>query len=160
MVGVTVSEFEKHWQHECQCLKEEYKDIIKLHPDAADTIGQVYKVLGDIVALAGCTPASIGESEAWSHIVKTTKVDMTEFCKVLSGKQLFSALYGMYSVALNDLKRCYRPVPRECFRQQCNRGNPTLKSAKKMASKSRSVVRDAIQQKKIRKEQHREPTLR
>jgi hypothetical protein len=100
-----VSEFEKHWQHECQCLKEEYKDIMKLHPDAADTIGQVYKVLGDRVALAGCTSASIGESEAWSHIVKGTKVDRTEFCKVLSWKQLFSALYGMYSVALNDLKK-------------------------------------------------------
>jgi hypothetical protein len=75
-----------------------------LHPDAADIIGQVYKVLGDIVALAGCTPASIGESEAWCHIVQGTKVDRTEFCKVLSGKQPFSALYGMYSVALNDLK--------------------------------------------------------
>jgi hypothetical protein len=57
------------------------------------------------VALAGCTPASIGESEAWSHIVKGTKVDRTEFCNVLSGKQLFSALYGMLSVALNDLKK-------------------------------------------------------
>jgi hypothetical protein len=105
MAGVPVSEFEKHWQHESQCLKEEYKDIMKLYPDAADTIGQVYKVLGDIVALADCTPVSIGESEAWSHIVKGTKVDGTEFCKVLSGKQLFSALYGMYSVALNDLKK-------------------------------------------------------
>jgi hypothetical protein len=64
-----------------------------------------HKVLGDIVALAGCTPASIGESKAWSDIVKATKGDRTEFCRVLSGKQLFSALYGMYSVALNDLKK-------------------------------------------------------
>jgi len=118
MAGVPVSEFEKHWQHECQCLKEEYKDIIKLHPDAADTIEQVYKVLGDIVALAGCTPASVGESEAWSHIVKATKVDRTEFCRVLSGKQLFSALYGMYSVALNDLKKVLQTSAKRMLPQQ------------------------------------------
>jgi hypothetical protein len=65
---------------------------------------QVYDVLGDIVNLAGCTPSIVGESEAWKAIVYRAEKDKQNLCKVLQGKRLFSALYGTYTIMLNDLK--------------------------------------------------------
>jgi hypothetical protein len=54
--------------------------------------------------MARYTPASVGESEQWSSIVSTAEENRQNFCKVLNGKNLFSALYGTYTVALHELK--------------------------------------------------------
>jgi hypothetical protein len=85
-------------------LKTEYKNIVNGHPDAAICMQHLHKVLCDIVALAGCTPASVGESEEWAAVVRSAEDNRESFCKALRGKPLFSALYGTYTVTLNELK--------------------------------------------------------
>jgi hypothetical protein len=58
----------------------------------------------NIEDMAGYTPASVGESEQWSSIVNTVEENRANFCKALSGKTLYSALHGTYTVTLNELK--------------------------------------------------------
>jgi hypothetical protein len=54
--------------------------------------------------MARYTPASVGESEQWSSIVNTAEENRHNFCKALTGKTLFSAVYGTYKFALHELK--------------------------------------------------------
>jgi hypothetical protein len=49
---------------------------------------QVYDVLGDMVSLAGCTPSSVGESEAWKAIVDHAEKDKQNLCKVLQREKI------------------------------------------------------------------------
>jgi hypothetical protein len=65
---------------------------------------QLLKVIRDIEEMARYTPASGGESEQWSFIVSTAEENRQNFCKVHNGKNLISALYGTYTVALHELK--------------------------------------------------------
>jgi hypothetical protein len=58
----------------------------------------------DIEDVAGHTPASVGDSEQWSSIVNTADEKRHNFCKALNWKTLFSALYGTYTLALQQLK--------------------------------------------------------
>jgi hypothetical protein len=46
----------------------------------------------------------VGERQQWSAIVNTADENRQNFCKALTGKTLFSALYGTYTVALQELK--------------------------------------------------------
>jgi hypothetical protein len=39
-----------------------------------------------------------------THIVNTVEENHVNFCKALSGKTIYSALYGTYSVTLKELK--------------------------------------------------------
>jgi hypothetical protein len=61
-------------------------------------------VLCSIEVLASCTPASVGDSEEWAAVVSSAEDNRESYCKVLRGKTLFSALYGTYTVTLNELK--------------------------------------------------------
>jgi hypothetical protein len=72
-------------------------------PDADVQLKQLFKLLCDIEDVAGYTPASVGDSQECSSIVTAAEEDQVNFCKALTGKTLFSALYGMYTVALIDL---------------------------------------------------------
>jgi hypothetical protein len=74
------------------------------YPEAASVVQQVDKVLNDIEILARCTPAKVGESSQWTSIVNSVEENRANFCKGLDGMPLFSALYGMYMVILNELK--------------------------------------------------------
>jgi hypothetical protein len=65
---------------------------------------QVYRVLGDLVSLAGCTPKSVGDSDAWVRTVDAAKRDKLSLSKILKGKSFYSAVYGTYSVTLSELK--------------------------------------------------------
>jgi hypothetical protein len=91
MADVPVPAYQEFWAEKRSALQAEYKSIVNTHPDAAPCLQQLYKVLSDIEALAGCTPATVGESEEWAAIV-------------MWGKPLYSALYGTYTVTLNDFK--------------------------------------------------------
>jgi hypothetical protein len=76
----------------------------------------VDKVLQNIVCLVGCTPASVGESEDWQRVVNNAQLYRESYCNVLKGKQLFSALYGLYTTTLNELKSVLQTsaqVPRQ-----------------------------------------------
>jgi hypothetical protein len=66
----------------------------------------LHKVLCDIEALAGCTPATVGESEEWAAVVRSAEDNRENFDKALRGKPLFNALYGTYTVTLIELKKC------------------------------------------------------
>jgi hypothetical protein len=85
-------------------LKSEYLKLIGQFPYADAQMKQLFKVIRDIEEMARYTSASVGESEQWSSIVNTAEENRQNFCKVLNGKNLFSALYGTYTVALHELK--------------------------------------------------------
>jgi hypothetical protein len=61
-------------------------------------------VLGDIRNFARYTPAKVGESSEWTTIANSVEENRSNFCKILDVKPLFGALYGMYTVTLNELK--------------------------------------------------------
>jgi hypothetical protein len=52
-------------------------------------------MLRDIEILAQCTPVKVGESSEWTIIVSIEEENRANFCKILEGKPLFSALYGI-----------------------------------------------------------------
>jgi hypothetical protein len=105
MAGVPVPDYEKYWQTEGQSLKDEYKSLIKEYPDAEGSMTQAYNIINDIITLAGCTPVSIGNSKAWNDIAENAKNDKAALRGVLKGKRQFSALCGIYSVALCEFKQ-------------------------------------------------------
>jgi hypothetical protein len=78
--------------------------ITKKYPEAGLVVQLVHKELNEIETIAGCTPAKMGENPEWTTIVISMEVNRANFCKGLDGKPLFSALYGMYMVTLNELK--------------------------------------------------------
>jgi hypothetical protein len=104
MAGVPVPAYEQFWTDQRSSLKAEYSEIVGRHPDAAVAIQQVFQVLCDIEDLASFTPASVGESGKWDAIVSSAEDNRESYCKALRGKPLFSALYGTYTVTLNELK--------------------------------------------------------
>jgi hypothetical protein len=61
-------------------------------------------VVGDIEDVARHIPASVGESAEWTAIVNAAEENRENYCKALHGKTLFSALYGIYTVTLDELK--------------------------------------------------------
>jgi hypothetical protein len=64
----------------------------------------LHKLLRDIEALAGCTPAAVGESEEWAAVVRSAEDNRENYSLALQGKTLYSALCGTYTVTLNDFK--------------------------------------------------------
>jgi hypothetical protein len=95
-----------YWAEQRETLKSEYRQLLGQFPDAdADAqLKQLFKVLCDIENVAEYTPAPVGESEKWSSIVNVVEEKRQNFCKALTGKTLFTALYGTYTVALQELK--------------------------------------------------------
>jgi hypothetical protein len=67
MAQVPAVGFEEHWQNKLEALRLEYKDLVKEHPEAKDTIETVNIVLNGIVFLTRCTPKNIGESKEWTR---------------------------------------------------------------------------------------------
>jgi hypothetical protein len=67
-------------------------------------VQQTYRVFSETENLARCTPAKVGDNSDWTSIMNIAEKNRANFCKVLDGKLLFSALYGMYTVTLNELK--------------------------------------------------------
>jgi hypothetical protein len=104
MADVTEPGFRKYWREKLSSLKFQDHDITNKYPEAASVVQQVYKVLRDIEILAKRTPAKMGESSKWMSIVSRAEENRGNFCKILKGKPLFSALYGIYTLTLNELK--------------------------------------------------------
>jgi hypothetical protein len=65
---------------------------------------QLLKMLGDIEDVARHIAASVGASAEWSAIVNAAEENGASYCKGLLGKPRFSALYGTYTVTLQELK--------------------------------------------------------
>jgi hypothetical protein len=62
----------------------------------------VHGVLTTIAHLAGCIPASIGESLKWTLIIQNIADTKRTLHQLLIGKQLYSALYGVYIEVLHN----------------------------------------------------------
>jgi hypothetical protein len=75
--------------------------IMNKYPEAG-TVG--HQVLNDIEIPAVCIPAKVGESCEWMTTVNSAEEKRANFRKSLDGKLLFSALYGMYTATLTELK--------------------------------------------------------
>jgi hypothetical protein len=74
------------------------------YPGTASAVQQVYKAFSDIENLVGCTPAKVRESSEWTSVVNSAEKNRANFCKGLDENPLFSSLYGMYTVTMNELK--------------------------------------------------------
>jgi hypothetical protein len=104
MAGVPMLEYQQFWTDKRSSLKTEHNSIVRMPPDAAASMQQLLKVLCSIENLASCTPASVGGSKEWSAIVSSAEDNRESYCKAPRSKTLFSALYGTYTVTLNELK--------------------------------------------------------
>jgi len=60
--------------------------------------------------LGGCTPNEVGRSKEWARVIDKTEAIWINLCDVLEGETLFSALYGVYSLAFTELKKCSKTV--------------------------------------------------
>jgi hypothetical protein len=85
-------------------LKSEYQTLVQQYPEADAQQKQLLQVLGVIKDVARHIPASVGEGAEWSAIVNPAEESGASYCKCLRGKQLFSAMYGTYTVTLQELK--------------------------------------------------------
>jgi hypothetical protein len=104
MAEIPVPGYQTFWTTARESIKSEFQRLVGQHPDAEEQLKQLYKILCDIEDVAAYTPASVGESEQWSSIVNTVEENRANFCKALSWKTLYSALYGTYTATLNELK--------------------------------------------------------
>jgi hypothetical protein len=77
-------------------------------------------VLCDIEDTASFTPGKIGESPEWAATVEAAEENGTTFCKALSGKPLFSALHGIYTVTQGELNAMLK----NCAGQKKEKTNP------------------------------------
>jgi hypothetical protein len=103
MADIPVQGYQSFWTNTRLALKSEYHSLIGQFPDADAQLKKLFNVLGDTEDVAAYTPASVGNSEQWSAIVNSAE-NRQNLCEALSGKTLFSALYGTYTVALHELK--------------------------------------------------------
>jgi hypothetical protein len=90
MAGVPEPAYQQFWTS----VENEHKDLISNYPYAAPSIKQLFQVLCDIEDLAGYTSLSVGLSEEWAAITSLADENRENYCKVLRGETLFSALYG------------------------------------------------------------------
>jgi hypothetical protein len=104
MAGVPVPAYQQFWADKRASLKKESQTTGKTHPDAVPCMQHLFKVLGDLQSLAGCTPRPVGESEEWAAVIRAVEDNMESYSMALQGKTLYSSLCGSYTVTLNDLK--------------------------------------------------------
>jgi selenocysteine lyase/cysteine desulfurase len=62
VANVPTPEFQKIWSNLIECLRLEYENTTEQHPDAEALTERIREVVTAIARLAGCTPASVGES--------------------------------------------------------------------------------------------------
>jgi hypothetical protein len=90
----------------------------------------VYKVLGDPVSRAGCTPVSVRASEKWVRTVDTTKNHKESFEKILMRRSLYSAVYRTYTVTLKELKAILQVIAtKKNSSQKATTATPRIESS-------------------------------
>jgi hypothetical protein len=104
MAGAPVPGYQEFWAERRTSLQSEYQIFIKQYPDAETQYRLLYKTICNIEDVAGCTPAAVGESAEWTAIINASENNTASYCKTLTGKIFFSAVYGSYTFSLNELK--------------------------------------------------------
>jgi hypothetical protein len=102
--AVPVLGFEKLWADKQTTQKSEYRALVAKYADADSLMKHLFKVIYDTGNLAGYTSALVLDSREQTFIVKTAKENRESYCKALTRRTLFSALYCTYTVMLNQLK--------------------------------------------------------
>jgi hypothetical protein len=92
MANVSTPGFQNLWPKLIVTLRLEYENSIQQHPDTDVVMERVRGVLASIPRLAGCTPASVGESPKWTLIVQNMADIRRNIHQFLKEKQLHSAL--------------------------------------------------------------------
>jgi hypothetical protein len=84
--------------------KSEYPVLVSKYPETDSVMKHVYKVMCDTI-LRDTYQLRWGEAvNGRTSIVKTAEENTANYCKVLAGRTLLSALYGTNTVTLNKLK--------------------------------------------------------
>jgi hypothetical protein len=146
MAEVPVPGYQAFWAKKRASLQSEYPAFIEKYPDADTQYRKLLKVLCTIEDVAGCTPTAVGESAEWTAVVNTTEENWATYCKALSGKAPFSALYGTYTVALQEIKALLKvstttpqtakkPTQEECFQEVRRRKRHSSKEAARTSKK-------------------------
>jgi hypothetical protein len=105
MADVPGPGFRKYWRQKLSSLKSQCHAITNKYPEAVSVVQQVCKLLSDIETLAKYTPAKVVKSSQWITIVNSAEENRGNFCKILEGKPLFSALYGTYTLTARTAGR-------------------------------------------------------
>jgi hypothetical protein len=104
MAAVPVPGYQAFRADKRASLEADYNTLIEKYPDADTQCRQLYSGSCAIEDVAGYTPAVVGESAEWTAIVSSAEENRASYCKALTGKTVFSALYGTYTVTLKELK--------------------------------------------------------
>jgi hypothetical protein len=80
MAGVPVPVCQQFCAYKRSSLQDEHQNLVKMYPDAASPLKLIFKVTCDIEDLAGCTPASVGESVEWATIVSQAEENRANYC--------------------------------------------------------------------------------
>jgi hypothetical protein len=96
MAEVPVPGHQAFWEKKRTTLQAEYPAFIKKYPDEDAQYRQLFSVLCYIEDVASYTPNAVGNSVEWQRVVSSAEENMANYCKALSGKPRFSALYGTY----------------------------------------------------------------
>jgi hypothetical protein len=104
MAGVPVPGYQAFWEEKRASLQEYHPSLIKKYPDSDAQYRQLFNVLCHIESLASFTPSAVGNSPEWQAVVSSAEENRANYCKALSGKTLLNAMYGTYTVALQELK--------------------------------------------------------
>jgi hypothetical protein len=104
MAKASTPGYQAFWTNKRAALQSVYQAQKDQTPDEDAQYRQLLKVLCEIEDTASFTPGTVGESPEWASIVDSAEENAATFCKALSGKPLFSALHGIYTVALGELK--------------------------------------------------------
>jgi hypothetical protein len=104
MADVPVPGYQTLWKNKLYSLKSEYQTLVQQYPEADAQLKQLLQVLGDIEDVARYITPSVEESAEWSATVNAAEENGASYCKGLRGKPLFSALFGTYTVTLQELE--------------------------------------------------------
>jgi hypothetical protein len=104
MADVPVPQYQTLWTNKLSALKSEYQILVQQYPEADAQVKQLLQVVGDIEDVARHIPAPVGENAEWSAIVNAAEENGANYCIGLHEKPLFSALYGTYTITLQELK--------------------------------------------------------
>jgi hypothetical protein len=96
--------YQAFWVNKCAALQSEYHALKGQIPDGDAQYRQLFKVLCEIEDMTSFAPGTVGESPEWASIVDSPEENVATFCKALSGKPLFSAVHGIYTITLGELK--------------------------------------------------------
>jgi hypothetical protein len=132
MADVPVPGYQILWTNKLSALKSEHQTLVQQYSEADSQLKQLLQVLYDIEEVARHIPASVGESAEWSAIVNAAEENGPSYCKGLNVKPHFTALYGTYTVTLQELKDTLKA---SILAGQTNLPKTTWQQTRRMISK-------------------------